>query len=83
MLLGPYAGLPSSYRGRREFYWDTVFIPEDPTGRAADKTYAEIVDDPGLGLEHKVLHLSQSFKALRHFLEYVRANSIPKLWSIA
>lgn len=68
-------------RGSRDFYWDTVFEPDDATGKATGKTYAEIVDDPALGLEYKVLHLSQSTKAMRGFLEHLRKNSMPALWA--
>jgi XTP/dITP diphosphohydrolase len=66
-------------RGSRKFYWDTVFIPEDPDGRAKGKTYAEIVDDPSLGLDYK-LTLSQSSAAMLKFLEY-RVKNAPALWS--
>jgi len=66
-------------RGSRKFYWDTVFIPEDPDGRAKGKTYAEIVDDTNLGLDYK-LKLSQSTAAMLKFLEY-RLNNAPALWS--
>jgi len=67
-------------RGRREFYWDTVFIPEDPTGKAAGMTYAEIVEDPSLGLGHKIGVLSQSSQAMKAFLEYRRQVGEPQLW---
>lgn len=65
-------------RGDREFYWDTVFVPDDPSRPGATETYAEIVASPSLGLRHK-LTLSQSAKALTAFMEY-RANMTPKLW---
>jgi XTP/dITP diphosphohydrolase len=61
-------------RGGREFYWDRVFVPDDPTGRAAEKTYAEIVEDPTLGLAHKMQNLSQSAKAMRKFIEHRMQN---------
>jgi inosine/xanthosine triphosphate pyrophosphatase family protein len=67
-------------RGNREFYWDTIFIPDDPTGRAKNLTYAEIVDDPGLGLEFKIKELSQSSKAMTAFLEYRLFAGDPELW---
>jgi inosine/xanthosine triphosphate pyrophosphatase family protein len=67
-------------RGSREFYWDTIFIPKDSTRTVADKTYAEIADDPDLGLEFKVLRLSQSTIAMINFLEHLRSASRPKLW---
>ncbi len=71
--LGTIACCP---RGSRTFYWDTVFVPDDPTGQVQDMTYAEIVDDPRWGLEYKMSVLSQSAKALLSFLEYrLKANS--------
>lgn len=66
-------------RGPREFYWDTVFVPDGGDGRQGARTYAEIVADPDLGLRHKVLHLSQSAKAMRAFLEFRLVNT-PVLW---
>lgn len=51
-------------RGKREFYWDTVFMPENET-----LTYAKISSDPSLGLKRKIA-LSQSIKALLAFLAY-------------
>lgn len=51
-------------RGSRDFYWDTVFCPNEFGG----KTYAEISGDPSLGIKEK-MKISQSFKALRKFLE--------------
>jgi XTP/dITP diphosphohydrolase len=51
-------------RGKREFYWDTVFVPENET-----LTYAEICDEPILGIKRKIA-LSQSTKALLEFLNY-------------
>jgi XTP/dITP diphosphohydrolase len=65
-------------RGSREFYWDTVFIPDDPSGAAGAMTYAEISDNPGLGLERKMA-LSQSSKAMMKFLEH-RLTTRPELW---
>jgi inosine/xanthosine triphosphate pyrophosphatase family protein len=64
-------------RGGRKFYWDTVFIPED---KGNVKTYAEIIDDPNLGLEYKVEHLSQSSKAMLNFLEFIMINPKSDLW---
>jgi XTP/dITP diphosphohydrolase len=72
--------LADSPRGNREFYWDTVFIPDDPSGRADGKTYAEINDDPALGLAYKMETLSQSGKAMRKFLAFLRENPQPDLW---
>jgi inosine/xanthosine triphosphate pyrophosphatase family protein len=67
-------------RGARKFYWDRVFVPDDPSGKAAGKTYAEIVEDPSLGLEYKMRHLSQSGRAMRSFLEFRRLKGLPELW---
>jgi XTP/dITP diphosphohydrolase len=66
-------------RGSRLFYWDTVFIPDDPSGKVKNKTYAEIVDDPNFGLKYKVTHLSQSTKAMLRFVEF-RISQPPGLW---
>ena len=72
--------LADAPRGKRDFYWDNVFIPDDPSGKANGRTYAEIVDDPALGLEFKVLALSQSTKAMLQLLEYLRGAGTPDLW---
>jgi XTP/dITP diphosphohydrolase len=74
---GTIAGRP---RGGREFYWDTVFIPEDPSGRSKDLTYAEIVESPSLGLAYKMRELSQSSAAMKNFLEYRLQAGDPELW---
>ncbi len=74
--------LASEPRGDREFYWDTVFIPDDEDGSPGISTYAEIVADPALGLPHKVAKLSQSTRAMLRFLEYRRLHP-PELWTIA
>lgn len=66
-------------RGAREFYWDTVFVPDDATGAPGDLTYAEVVADTSLGLAHKVTKLSQSGKAMRCFLDF-RLGHRPLLW---
>ena len=64
-------------RGDREFYWDTIFVPDaDPKQR----TYAEIV--AAEGLKHKVAELSQSAIALRSFLEYRVSFGLPHLWRL-
>lgn len=82
-FIGETSGtLASSPRGRRDFYWDTIFVPDDPSGKASGKTYAEIVDDPALGLDYKVLELSQSWKALRSFLELIHRAPLAPLWMI-
>jgi XTP/dITP diphosphohydrolase len=67
-------------RGARDFYWDRVFVPDDPTGRVTAKTYAEIVEDPALGLPYKMVNFSQSARAMLRFLEYRRVNGLPNLW---
>lgn len=66
-------------RGTRQFYWDTIFVPDSTDLRVQGKTYAEIVDDAGLGLEYKVIHLSQSTRAMLSFLSYRQRNT-PPLW---
>jgi XTP/dITP diphosphohydrolase len=67
-------------RGTSQFYWDTIFIPDDDTGRVNNRTYAEIVEDPELGLSYKLTTLSQSSRAMLRFLEY-RRRTVPELWS--
>jgi inosine/xanthosine triphosphate pyrophosphatase family protein len=67
-------------RGSREFYWDTIFIPDDPSGKSAGRTYAEIVDEPTLGLEYKVAKLSQSTKAMLKFVEHLRNAGDSGFW---
>lgn len=67
-------------RGSREFYWDTVFIPDDPSGRSAGRTYAEIVESKDLGLAYKMTVLSQSSMALKAFLEHRLQAGDPELW---
>src|ERR1041385_5320259 len=66
-------------RGTRQFYWDTIFMPDSTDSRVVGKTYAEIVDDPTLGLEYKVVYLSQSTRAMLNFLSHRRHNA-PPLW---
>jgi inosine/xanthosine triphosphate pyrophosphatase family protein len=67
-------------RGSREFYWDTVFVPDDFAGPGRGLTYAEIVEDPGLGLAYKIRELSQSSAAMKNFLEYRLTTGDPELW---
>jgi XTP/dITP diphosphohydrolase len=52
-------------RGSREFYWDTIFAPDGYGGA----TYAEITADLTRGIPEK-MKVSQSWKALRAFLEF-------------
>jgi inosine/xanthosine triphosphate pyrophosphatase family protein len=70
--------LAPSPRGARRFYWDTIFVPDDPRARSSGLTYAEIVEK--FGLEYKVVEFSQSAKAMREFLEFFRKEGISKLW---
>jgi inosine/xanthosine triphosphate pyrophosphatase family protein len=80
-FVGEVAGvLAQEPRGARDFYWDNVFVPSTATGLAAGLTYAEIVEDERLGLEHKVLELSQSSIAMLNCLEYLRREGTPSLW---
>ncbi len=67
-------------RGSRKFYWDTVFVPEDPSGRSGGRTYAEIAECKDLGLAYKMRELSQSSMAMRSFLEYRLRVGEPELW---
>ena len=72
--------IANAARGDRKFYWDTVFEPEDTTGKTNGLTYAEIVSNPTFGLVYKIVSLSQSSKAMLRFLEYVRKTPTPSLW---
>ena len=65
-------------RGSRNFYWDTIFVPDDPARPNAGLTYAEIVDE--LGLEYKVVKLSQSTKAMGECLKHIRMQEANLLW---
>ena len=67
-------------RGLRRFYWDTIFVPDDPKRQGPELTYAEIADHPDLGLRYKVVQLSQSAKAMRQCLEYIRGREPTLLW---
>ena len=75
-----YGKLADQPKGRREFYWDTVFIPNETNCGANGKTYAEMIEDPDLGLLYKVDRLSQSFRAMRKCLEYLLKNPRSNLW---
>jgi len=72
--------LANSPMGSRRFYWDTVFIPDDPTGEIKGKTYAQIVGDPKLGLKYKMTKFSQSGRAMLNFLEFLAGEGPPNLW---
>ena len=67
-------------RGSREFYWDTVFVPDDPALPDSGLTYAEIVDRPDMGLRYKVMELSQSRKAMHACLEHICTQELNRLW---
>lgn len=64
--------LSSPPKGRREFYWDTVFCPDGFQGA----TYAEIAEMDLL----KKLSVSQSIKALKAFMSY-RLENEPALFA--
>lgn len=72
--------LSNKPRGRREFYWDTVFIPDTPDGKQGTKTYAEIVADRRKGLRYKMQELSQSARAMRQLIEYLKKQTDCGLW---
>ena len=74
--------LADAPRGQRKFYWDTVFIPDDPTGNVKDMTYAEIVENPSFGLKYKMVNLSQSSRAMLKFLKYLKENGTSSLWNL-
>ena len=67
-------------RGNRKFYWDTVFIPDDPSGKVKDMTYAQIAEDPLLGLKYKMTKLSQSSEAMKGFLKQRVQEGDALLW---
>ncbi len=74
-FIGETDGLLSEVpRGNRDFYWDTIFIPDSKS----NQTYAEIVQK--YGLEAKLINHSQSAKALISFLEYIRDNGVDDFW---
>lgn len=57
--------LADAPRGKRDFYWDTIFCPLLADG-TAPRTYAEIVEADGLQAKAA---LSQSGKALKAFIQ--------------
>jgi XTP/dITP diphosphohydrolase len=73
--------LSDAPRGSRSFYWDTLFIPDDPKRPGSDLTYAQIVEDGSLGLPYKMVHLSQSGKAMMACLEFIRITPLNRLWA--
>ena len=64
-------------RGQREFYWDTIFCPDE----FPDRTYAEITEEQD-GLKTKVA-LSQSMKAIQKFASYIAQNGHGRLFEQA
>ena len=80
-FVGERAGRIADFpRGRRDFYWDTVFVPDDDSGLSRGLTYAEIVESEDLGLAYKMRELSQSSMAMNDFLEYRLRAGDPDLW---
>lgn len=74
-FIGETSGqIANSPKGNRSFYWDTIFMPEDPQGNISNKTYAEIYEDHNYGLEYKMKYLSQSSRAMLEFLEFLKQN---------
>lgn len=62
-----------SPKGSRDFYWDTVFIPDS----IENLTYSEMVEKEGIQAK---LKYSQSAKALISFLEFIRIKPVADLW---
>ncbi len=67
-------------RGSRKFYWDTIFVPDDPLHPSSELTYAQIVDRTDMGLRYKVMELSQSTKAMRACLDHICTQRPNCLW---
>ena len=65
--------LADAPRGSRQFYWDTIFCPDEFEG----KTYAEVAEQEG-GVARKV-QVSQSIKALKDFVIF-RVQTEPALF---
>jgi XTP/dITP diphosphohydrolase len=61
-------------KGSRDFYWDTIFIPEGEL----NLTYAEIVDT--YGLKEKIVKYSQSTKAMIGFLDFIYKKKSDDFW---
>lgn len=57
--------LSAAPRGDRNFYWDTVFCPDEADG----VTYAELASGGRAGLLKK-LEISQSMRAMKLFMEH-------------
>ena len=81
-FVGDMSGrLANEARGSREFYWDTVFIPDlERDDIAFGLTYAEIADDGRMGLKYKMKNISQSAKAMLSFLQSMRCGDRKSLW---
>lgn len=60
--------LTNSPRGNRDFYWDTIFVPDGQQNGGAE-TYSEMAAKGAVGLFQKVT-LSQSTKAMLKFLDH-------------
>lgn len=67
-------------QGQRKYYWDTIFIPDDENNPESNLTFAEIIEDDSLGIEYKMINLSQSGKAMLQFLEFLNSTQTPELW---
>ena len=67
--------LSDTPKGNRKFYWDTIFIPDS----TLNLTYAEMVEQKGL--DYKLIHYSQSAKAMIKFLEFIKSQPIDEFWS--
>lgn len=65
-------------RGRREFYWDTIFCPDGDFGGL---TYAEIAEAKD-GLRTKV-NVSQSMKAIRQLASHIAKNGHGQMFGTA
>jgi len=69
--------IAQSPRGKREFYWDTIFCPDGFHG----KTYAEIAEESD-GLRTKV-SISQSMKALKQLAAHIAKNGHGRMFDPA
>jgi len=77
-FIGETLGIISNEpKGEREFYWDTIFIPDGQKDNLK-KTYAQIVKNDGL--DSKVLNFSQSTKAKLAFLNSIHNQQLSDLW---
>lgn len=75
-FIGETTGILSDTpKGNRKFYWDTIFIPDS----TLNLTYAEIVEQ--YSLAYKLIHYSQSAKAMIKFLEFIKCKPFDEFWS--